>query len=76
MQPKTITIAVEDAAQVRAILLTHAEMQDQTSVRSEAVLARLKADQADSDMIEDLEESIADTITDSDNLKRLANLFT
>ncbi len=65
-----------DRAQVKAILLTHAEMQDQRTLETEGVLGRLKHDEPDSvEIIEDLEESIEDCIEDSENLKRLASKF-
>jgi hypothetical protein len=66
----------EDRAQVKAILLTHAEMQDQMTLQSEGVLGRLKHDEPEAvDMIQDLEDSIEDCTEDSENLKRLANKF-
>ena len=75
----TTTTALEltpaDRAQIKAILMTHAELQDRTSLKGEEVLARLKRDEPDSDLIADLEEDAADLLADTENLKRLANLF-
>lgn len=71
-------LSVEDRAQVKAILMTHAEMQDHRTVESEVVLGRLKASEQDDEtqeMIEDLEESIRDCTNDSENLKRIASKF-
>lgn len=68
-------ISPDDRAQIKAILLTHAEMQDRTALKGEEVLARLKRDEPDSELIADLEEDAADITADTENLKRLANLF-
>lgn len=70
-----LNISPEDRAQIKAILLTHAELQDRTALKGEEVLARLKRDEPDSDLIADLEEDAADILADTENLKRLANLF-
>lgn len=72
----SIQLTPEDAAQVKAILLTHAEMQDQSMIQGEATLGRLRADEpGEVDMIADLEETLSDISEDSENLKRLASLF-
>ena len=68
-------LSPDDRAQIKAILLTHAEMQDRTALKGEEVLARLKRDEPDSELITDLEEDAADITADTENLKRLANLF-
>lgn len=68
-------LSPDDRAQIKAILLTHAEMQDRTALKGEEVLARLKRDEPDSELIADLEEDAADITADTENLKRLANLF-
>lgn len=68
-------IEPEDRAQIKAILLTHAELQDRNLMDAEGVLARLKHDEPDSELINDLEEDNIDLIADTENLKRLANLF-
>lgn len=75
----TELLNADDRAQVKAILMTHAEMQDQRTMETETVLGRLKhqndGDDETEDMIEDLEESIKDLTEDSENLKRLASKF-
>lgn len=71
----TIELSPEDRAQIKAILMTHAEMQDRTALQGEEVLARLRRDEPDSELIADLEEDAADITADTENLKRLANLF-
>lgn len=68
-------LSPEDRAQIKAILLTHAEMQDRCALQGEEVLARLKRDEPDSELIADLEEDAADITADTENLKRLAKLF-
>ena len=65
----------QDRAQIKAILMTHAEMQDRSALQGEEVLARLKRDEPDSELIAGLEEDAADITADTENLKRLANLF-
>lgn len=73
---KTVEMTFEDAAQAKAILLTYAEMQDQNTMQSEAVLGRLRVDEPNErDMIDLLQEQIDDTTRDSENLKRIALLF-
>lgn len=66
-----------DADQIRAILLTQAEMQDQRINPSLELISRLKRDEPveAADLIEDLEEGVEVFQEDSDNLKRLANIF-
>lgn len=72
-----IEIPDEDAAVVRAILLTHAEMQDRQTVENEEIRGRLKREGGDGAeaMIESLEEMHGDLIEDRDDLKRLADYF-
>lgn len=74
-----ITLNAADAAQVKAILLTHAEMQDMRTVDTEDVIARMKHEGGDDEevqeMIAELDDSVNSLITDSENLKRLASLF-
>ena len=53
-------LSPDDRAQIKAILLTHAEMQDRTALKGEEVLARLKRDEPDSELITDLEEDAVD----------------
>lgn len=72
---KTITLSDEDAAQVKAIMMMHAEMQDQRSVEAEAVLGRLQRDEPGSDLIDNMVEDGQDLTDDVENLKRIASLF-
>ena len=80
MSKRIIEIEAEDARQLRAILLTHAELQDQRAIPSMELLARLTRDNPDPDetvveMIEDLKTQVYDFEADSDNLQRIAALF-
>lgn len=70
-----ITLSPADRAQVKAILLTHAEMQDRNALSGEEVIARLKRDEPDSELLADMMEDAADILDDTTNLKRLADLF-
>ncbi len=72
---KTITLSDQDAAQVKAIMMLHAEIQDQRSVEAEAVLGRLQRDEPDSDLIDNMVEDGQDLTEDVENLKRIASLF-
>ena len=76
---RTIQLSEVDAQQVKAILMTHAEMQDLGALSSTDVMTRLIAsDDHDSDtegMIDILADQVGDLEWDSDNLKRIANLF-
>ena len=74
---RTIQISDEDAAQVQAILMTHAEMQDHRTLESMTLLGRLKRDEpeAASDTITDLQDQIEYFEVDCDNLRRIANMF-
>lgn len=65
----------EDAAQVKAILMTHAEIQDHRTLDSMKILGRLKRDEPDDELIPDLQGQINDFETDCDNLKRIADIF-
>lgn len=66
----------DDASQVRAILLTHAEMSDQSAIKSSELKGRIERDcPEEEEMIEDLGEQIQDFEEDRDNLKRIANIF-
>lgn len=69
------TLSPDDCAQVKAILLTHAELQDRNLLNAESVIARLKRDEPDSELIGDLEQDNIELVADTENLKRLANLF-
>lgn len=65
-----------DAQQVHAILTTHAEFQDAQAMQSQELLGRLKRDEPEDDMICELEAMIEVAEEDSENLKRIARLFT
>lgn len=72
----TTLLTNEDKAQVKAILLTHAEMQDQRINEVMEVQGRLINDEPDEvDMIADLQEQVDDFTADSDNLKRIASHY-
>ena len=75
----TTTIAIDlspvDRAQVKAILMTHAEMQDRHALSGEEVIARLKRDEPESDLLSNMIEDAAELLEDTTNLKRLADLF-
>jgi hypothetical protein len=76
---KTITLSEKDADQVKAILLTHAEMQDGHAIQSMELHARLKKDYQgtapEDGVINDLETQVEDMEVDSENLKRIAAIF-
>lgn len=77
---RTITLSPEDSSTIRAILLTHAEMQDQRAIPSMELVSRLRKDNSSEDdtvmdMIEDLEDQVEVFEKDSDNLKRIADMF-
>lgn len=74
---KTICMTDDDAAQVKAILMTHAEMQDHRTLESMTLLGRLKRDEPDAarDTIDDLQEQIDVFEADCDNLRRIADAF-
>ena len=72
---KTVEISFADAAQIKAILLTHAEMQDHRVLEGEGVISRLRVDEPDSEVLVDLLEDADDLINDTENLKRIAGLF-
>lgn len=80
MTVSTIRLSPKDRNQVRAILMTHAELQDRQAIPSMELLSRLARDNPDPDqtvaeMIEDLREQVEELEADSDNLKRIASLF-
>lgn len=74
-----LTLSRDDASQVRAILLTHAELQDARINDSLAIIGRLNADLAQDDeaqdMVATLEAQVELFEEDADNLKRLADMF-
>lgn len=76
---RMVQLSEVDVAQVHAILMTHAEMQDSRINQSMEIIGRLKRDEPDDedaqDMIDDLTEQVEIFEKDCDNLKRIANLF-
>lgn len=76
---RTIELSEVDCEQVKAILMTHAEMQDQGALQSTSVMSRLiTSDEQDEDtgeMVSILAEQVGELEWDSDNLKRIADLF-
>jgi hypothetical protein len=79
MITKNVLLSEADAATVKAILMTHAEMQDRRTLEGEEIISRLKVESPDDedavDMIADLMQAGNDLTEDSDNLKRIAHLF-
>lgn len=75
----TTLLTPTDRDQVKAILMTHAEMQDQRTLEAEGVIARMKnegeGDEEVDEMIDELTESRDELIADSENLKRIASHF-
>jgi hypothetical protein len=72
---KQYQLSEQDAATVKAILLTHATMQDHRALESMSLLGRLKRDEPDDELIPDLQGQINDFEADTDNLTRIANIF-
>lgn len=73
---KTVNLTTEDAAQVKAILMTHAEMQDRRTLDGETVLGRLRVEQPEElEMIDELITMGEELVEDTENLKRIAHLF-
>lgn len=76
---KMIWVSDEDAQLIRALLLCHAEISDRQSLESENIMARLRVDEPDDPaaqtMVMELQEQSQEFTTDSDNIKRLADLF-
>lgn len=71
-----VELTQEDAEQVRALLLTHAEMSDQRSMKSEELHGRMKRDEpSEVGILEDLEDQVEDFTDDRNNLQRIAKLF-
>lgn len=72
----TTKLTADDRAQVKAILLTHAEMQDQRINEVLTEQGRMINDEPDEvDMIADLREQADEFTADSDNLKRIASHY-
>lgn len=76
---KQVMISEADAAQVKAILTTHAEMQDRRTLDGEQIISRLRIEQPNDEdaqeMIDELTLVGAELILDTENLKRIAELF-
>jgi len=76
---RKVELTEADVQQVHAILMTHAEMQDHRINGSLEIIGRLKADSPDDqdaqDTVSDLQEQVDTFENDSDNLRRIANLF-
>ena len=74
-----IALTPTDRAQVKAILLTHAEMQDHRTLETESVIGRMQHEGGDDEevgeMIDELKTSVKSMTDDSENLKRIAHLF-
>lgn len=71
-----IEIDPVDAAIVHAILMTHAEMQDSRAIPSMEIMARLKRDEpGETTMIDTLAAQVEDFEEDSEELRRIAQLF-
>lgn len=71
-----IDIDPVDAAIVHSILMTHAEMQDNRAIPSMEIMARLKRDEpGETAMIDTLAAQVEDFEEDSEELRRIAQLF-
>lgn len=74
-----VMMSVEDKAQVRAILETHAEMQDQRSLQNEELMSRMNVEEADDHdaqlLVRDLQDQNDTFNGDCDNLRRIADIF-
>jgi len=74
---RTIELEDDDFAQVRAALMTMSEVSDMQINTSLELIARLRRDEPDAaaGTITDLEGQVQDFELDSENLKRIAQLF-
>jgi hypothetical protein len=74
-----VMISLEDKAQVRAILETHAEMQDQRTVENLELVSRLQVEEPDDQearsLVRDLKAQNETFDGDCDNLRRIAKIF-
>lgn len=70
-------ISDADASTIKAILLTHAEMQDARSVQSMELVGRLSRDEPEDarELIESLGDQIDTFDDDCDDLRRIAGIF-
>lgn len=79
---RNVELSQADFDQVRAIMMTHVDMQDLRSVESMSLLGRMRQARDDGDdsddmrnMIDDLSEQINTFEGDTDNLRRIADIF-
>lgn len=74
---RNIELDDSDAAQVKAIMSMHAEMQDNRAIETMTTMGRLKRDDPHdaADTILDLEDIVEDCEIDAENLKRIASKF-
>lgn len=71
-----IEIDPVDAAIVKAILLTHASIQDRRVMETEVIQTRLMRDEpGETLMIDTLASQVVDFEEDSEELRRIANIF-
>lgn len=74
-----VLMTADDKAQVRAILETHAEMQDQRTVENLELMSRLNVEEPDDEdarsLVLDLKDQNATFDGDCDNLRRIAKIF-
>lgn len=74
-----IEMTEKDAITIKAILMTHTEMQDQRALSSEELLSRLRRDNTGTDdeqqLIADLANQIETFEDDCIDLRRLADLI-
>lgn len=79
MNMRMVMISHDDAQQVRAILETHAEMQDQRTVENLELVSRLQVEEPDDhearSLVRDLKDQNDTFDNDCDNLRRIAKLF-
>lgn len=75
IQMHTINLDLIDAGTVHAILMTHAEMQDNRAIKSMELYTRLQRDEPGSDMIGSLKEQIDTFEEDAEVLRALAKRF-
>lgn len=71
---KSYELTPAEAAQVRAILQTHAEIQDQQAMQNEELRGRISQEDAD-ELVESLEDVHTTLTDDCANLRRLADIF-
>lgn len=71
-----IEIDPVDAAIVKAILLTHAGIQERRVMETEVIQTRLMRDEpGETVMIDTLASQVVDFEEDSEELRRIANIF-